>query len=175
MFHVWSSRQCFIVMFFVIVVRWEIFCASHQFSSWWHLSNSRNLFSVVASTNESQQSILTTVQQEMAQRRKQKNNGNVLKNGTNGTVTQVPFMTRQDSRLSVKSLIESIENTNKGSSGSHSGSTNSLNSLEHQQIDLVKTPSATDIEKSLNNNSITSNNNLSSNNINGAQKNRGEW
>ena len=99
----------------------------------------------MASSNESQQSILTTVQQEMAQRRKQKTNGTaviVKTNGTNGTVVApVPFMTRQDSRLSVKSLIESIENTSKQSkSGSQSGSTTSLNSLtamDQQQNDDV--------------------------------------
>lgn len=137
---------------------------------------------MVASTNESQQSILTTVQQEMAQRRKQKNNGNVIKNGTNGTVVaQVPFMTRQDSRLSVKSLIESIENTSKpgtkGSSDSQSGSTTSLNSLgalDQQQNDFGKMPLATDQQKTLNNNSITNNNHLvTTNNVNVTQKTRG--
>lgn len=140
---------------------------------------------MVASTNESQQSILTTVQQEMAQRRKQKTNGiqpAVIKNGTNGNVVApvaLPFMTRQDSRLSVKSLIESIENTSKQTKGgSDSGSTTSLNSLsamEQQQNDLGKPPSATEQEKqqkTLNNNSIT-NNNLYSNTVNGGQKNRG--
>ena len=138
------------------------------------------LFPVVAASNESQQSILTTVQQEMAQRRLQKTNGNVLKNGTNGTANPVQFMTRQDSRLSVKSLIESIENTSKQTkSGSQSGSTtslNSLNAMEQQQNELRKSPSAIEQEKqqkTLNNNNITNNNNLSSGNINGGQKNRG--
>lgn len=133
-----------------------------------------SLLLVVASSNESQQSILTTVQQEMAQRRKQKTNGNAIKNGTNGVVPQVPFMTRQDSRLSVKSLIESIENTSKQTKdGSQSGSTSSLNSLsamEQQQNDR-QSPLAIEHEKqqkTLNNNSITNNNNL-----NGGQKNRG--
>lgn len=50
---------------------------------------------VVAST-ESHQSIFNTVQQEMAVRRQQKS-----------------AIQRQDSRLSVKSLIESIENSAK--------------------------------------------------------------
>lgn len=133
---------------------------------------------MVASTNESQQSILTTVQQEMAQRRK--NNGNVLKNGTNGgtIVPQVPFMTRQDSRLSVKSLIESIENTSKPKGSSDSGSTTSLNSLgamDQQQNDFGKVSSSIDQQKTMNNNSITNNNNhlTTSNNVNGTQKTRG--
>jgi len=140
-------------------------------------------FSVVASSNESQQSIITTVQQEMAQRRKQKNNGNVINNGTNGSssVTQVAFMTRQDSRLSVKSLIESIESnaSKQPKCGSQSGSTTSLNSLTaiEQQNDLRYSPSATEQEKqqkTFNNNSITNNNNLSSHsNVNGGQKIRG--
>jgi cytospin len=56
----------------------------------------------VVTTNEShQQSIINTVQQEMAVRRQQK-----------------ASIVRQDSRLSVKSLIESIENSAKQVSGS---------------------------------------------------------
>lgn len=132
---------------------------------------------VVTSSNESQQSILTTVQQEMAQRRLQKTNGTAVKNGTNG-VAPVSFMTRQDSRLSVKSLIESIENTSKTTKGgSQSGSTTSLNSLTalDQQHDSRSSPLATTEQekhqKTLNNNSLTSNNNLGSNVSN--QKNRG--
>lgn len=136
-------------------------------------------FSVVASSNESQQSIITTVQQEMAQRRKQINNGNIMKNGTNGSnsVTQVALMTRQDSRLSVKSLIESIESnaSKQPKCGSQSGSTTSLNSLTatEQQNDLRHSPSATEQEKqqkTLNNNSITNNNNMGGN-----SKIRGMW
>ncbi len=104
---------------------------------------------MVTTQTESQQSILTTVQQEMAQRRKQKTNG-AVKNGAttgapNGTAVVVPpFITRQDSRLSVKSLIESIENTSKQPKGmgSQSGSNSSLNSLEKienpQQNELPK-------------------------------------
>ena len=126
-----------------------------------------NLYSflVVASSNESQASIINSVQHEMAQRRKQKSqtNGNVVNNGVSDVVelrnpppaiiapvgngltviAPIPFMTRQDSRLSVKSLIESIENTSKStkvSGGSQSGSTSSLNSLSamEQQHDLTK-------------------------------------
>lgn len=140
------------------------------------------LFAVVASSNESQQCLLSTVQHEMAQRRIQKSNGNAVKNGTNGTMNPMPvftgnpaaLMTRQDSRLSVKSLIESIENTSKQTKeGSQSGSMTSLNSLTamDQQIDS-QSPSATEQEKqqnTLNNNSITSNNN----GVNGSQRNRG--
>ncbi|KAL7020453.1 hypothetical protein ACKWTF_011539 [Chironomus riparius] len=151
---------------------------------------------LVTSSNESQQSILTTVQQEMAQRRKQKSNGNpvVVKNGTapnsNGIVANTTFMTRQDSRLSVKSLIESIENTSKQtkvSTDSQSGSNTSLNNLtaiEQQNNNnnnnniTEKLSTATDHEKqqkNLNNNSITNNHNnilTTSNNVNvnGTQK-----
>ncbi|XP_070506060.1 cytospin-A isoform X2 [Chironomus tepperi] len=150
---------------------------------------------LVTSSNESQQSILTTVQQEMAQRRKQKSNGNtvVVKNGTaptnNGIVPNTTFMTRQDSRLSVKSLIESIENTSKQtkvSTDSQSGSNTSLNNLtaiEQQNNNnnnniTEKLSTATDHEKqqkNLNNNSITNNHNnilTTSNNVNvnGTQK-----
>ena len=156
---------------------------------------------VVTSSNESQQSILTTVQAEMAQRRKQKSNGNtvVVKNGTaptanNGIVPNTTFMTRQDSRLSVKSLIESIENTSKHqtkvSTGSQSGSNTSLNNLtalEQQNNNNnnninEKLSTATDHEKqqkNLNNNSITNNHNnilTTSNNVNvnGTQKSGGK-
>jgi hypothetical protein len=118
----------------------------------------------------------------MAQRRLQKTNGTaavIVKNGTtNGTAVLVPptsFMTRQDSRLSVKSLIESIENTSKQTKGgSQSGSTSSLNSLnamEREDAELRESPSATEQEKqqkTLNNNSLSNNNN-----VNGGPKNRG--
>lgn len=157
----------------IYVVSWNFFVAS---SIREYLSNaSMNSFLVVTSSNESQQSILTTVQQEMAQRRLQKTNGTAVKNGTNGNVVPVSFMTRQDSRLSVKSLIESIENTSKTiKDGSQSGSTTSLNSLTalDQQQDSRSSPLATTEQekhqKTLNNNSLTSNNNVSS-----GQKNRG--
>ena len=124
----------------------------------------------------------------MAQRRKNKTNGStVIKNGNGPTVTNgtaiptavtVPqtYISRQDSRLSVKSLIESIENTSKQTkSGSQSGSTTSLNSLsamEREQGEMGKTGSTTEQEKqqkTLNNNSITSNNNLNTG-VNGGQK-----
>lgn len=51
--------------------------------------------------NETQQSVLSTVQQEMASRR-----------------NKISCLTKQDSRLSVKSLIETIEN-NKQVSWDH--------------------------------------------------------
>jgi cytospin len=154
---------------------------------------------VVTSTNESQQSILTTVQQEMAQRRKQKTaNGNavvLVKNGTVTTTTPMSngisnngspvIMTRQDSRLSVKSLIESIENTSKQpkvSTGSQSGSNTSLNNLSGtEQLSSEKISLETDREKSkvlTNNNSIANNNNniISTNAVvvNGTPKSGGE-
>jgi len=117
----------------------------------------------------------------MAQRRKQKTNVvTVVKNGNGLNTTSVAFLNRQDSRLSVKSLIESIENTSKqtkASTGSHSGSTTSLNSLtslEQQQQQLQEN----DFEKSssdlqLNNNIINNNNNNMSG-INGTQKSTGK-
>lgn len=64
---------------------------------------------------DTQQSVLTSVQQEIAVRRQQK-----------------ASLARQDSRLSVKSLIESIENATKQAKagpGSRSSSTSSLNSI----------------------------------------------
>lgn len=63
---------------------------------------------------EAQQSVLTSVQQEMVSQRQQ----NI-----------VASLSRQDSRLSVKSLIESIENATKQvktGSGSKSSSVESL-------------------------------------------------
>jgi cytospin len=133
---------------------------------------------VVTSSNESQQSILTTVQQEMAQRRKQKTaNGNAVVMVKNGTATTTPtsngivnngspvIMTRQDSRLSVKSLIESIENTSKQpkvSTGSQSGSNTSLNNLSGTEQPNSEKISESDREKPkvlTNNNSIANNNN----------------
>lgn len=147
------------------------------------------LFSVVASNNESQQSILTTVQQEMTQRRKQKTtNGNavvVVKNGTAVTNNGIgvnnnnaSFITRQDSRLSVKSLIESIENTSKPKgSDSQSGSNTSLNmtGIESPPQRADKNLSETDREKQQlktlnNNNSINNNNNSVISTTNGTPK-----
>ncbi|KAK0082351.1 hypothetical protein PV326_007226, partial [Microctonus aethiopoides] len=73
---------------------------------------------------ETQQSVLTSVQQEMAARRKAN-------------------ISRQDSRLSVKCLIESIENATKQAKagpGSRSSSTSSLNSLGTNDILALKAP-----------------------------------
>lgn len=62
------------------------------------------IFTVVASQTESQQSIFSTVQQEMAQRRKQKTSVTAVKNGNSnglGNIAPVvvpPFISRQDSR-----------------------------------------------------------------------------
>lgn len=70
---------------------------------------------VLRQATDTQQSVLTSVQQEMAARRQHK-----------------AALARQDSRLSVKSLIESIENATKQAKagpGSRSSSTSSLNSL----------------------------------------------
>ncbi|XP_036147555.1 cytospin-A isoform X2 [Monomorium pharaonis] len=73
---------------------------------------------------ETQQSVLTSVQQEIAARRKAN-------------------ISRQDSRLSVKCLIESIENATKQAKagpGSRSSSTSSLNSIGTTDIMSLKTP-----------------------------------
>ncbi|XP_024943276.1 cytospin-A isoform X2 [Cephus cinctus] len=80
---------------------------------------------------ETQQSVLTSVQQEMAARRKAN-------------------ISRQDSRLSVKCLIESIENATKQAKaeglilcpgpGSRSSSTSSLNSIGTNDIISLKAP-----------------------------------
>ncbi|XP_043289657.1 cytospin-A isoform X2 [Venturia canescens] len=78
---------------------------------------------------ETQQSVLTSVQQEMAARRKAAN------------------ITRQDSRLSVKCLIESIENATKQAKaalcagpGSRSSSTSSINSIGTNDLLSLKAP-----------------------------------
>ncbi|XP_029167714.1 cytospin-A isoform X2 [Nylanderia fulva] len=73
---------------------------------------------------ETQQSMLTSVQQEIAARRKAN-------------------ISRQDSRLSVKCLIESIENATKQAKtgpGSRSSSTSSLNSIGTTDIISLKAP-----------------------------------
>ncbi|KAK2584412.1 hypothetical protein KPH14_006794 [Odynerus spinipes] len=73
---------------------------------------------------ETQQCVLTSVQQEMAARRKAN-------------------ISRQDSRLSVKCLIESIENATKQAKagpGSRSSSTSSLNSIGTNDIMTLKSP-----------------------------------
>ncbi|XP_066584008.1 cytospin-A isoform X2 [Prorops nasuta] len=78
----------------------------------------------VTTPTETQQSVLTSVQQEMAARRKAN-------------------ISRQDSRLSVKCLIESIENATKQAKagpGSRSSSTSSLNSIGSNDIMTLKAP-----------------------------------
>ncbi|XP_076652306.1 uncharacterized protein LOC143358769 isoform X2 [Halictus rubicundus] len=73
---------------------------------------------------ETQQCVLTSVQQEIAARRKAN-------------------ISRQDSRLSVKCLIESIENATKQAKagpGSRSSSTSSLNSIGTNDIMTLKAP-----------------------------------
>ncbi|XP_015116978.1 cytospin-A isoform X3 [Diachasma alloeum] len=78
----------------------------------------------VSAPTETQQSVLTSVQQEMAARRKAN-------------------ISRQDSRLSVKCLIESIENATKQAKagpGSRSSSTSSLNSIGTNDILSLKAP-----------------------------------
>ncbi|KYN03262.1 PREDICTED: cytospin-A-like isoform X1 [Cyphomyrmex costatus] len=78
----------------------------------------------VSTPTETQQSVLTSVQQEIAARRKAN-------------------ISRQDSRLSVKCLIESIENATKQAKagpGSRSSSTSSLNSIGTTDIMSLKAP-----------------------------------
>ncbi|XP_053989552.1 cytospin-A-like isoform X4 [Hylaeus volcanicus] len=73
---------------------------------------------------DTQQCVLTSVQQEIAARRKAN-------------------ISRQDSRLSVKCLIESIENATKQAKagpGSRSSSTSSLNSIGTNDIMTMKAP-----------------------------------
>ncbi|XP_020711565.2 uncharacterized protein LOC105692063 isoform X3 [Athalia rosae] len=73
---------------------------------------------------DTQQSVLTSVTQEMAARRKAN-------------------ISRQDSRLSVKCLIESIENATKQAKagpGSRSSSTSSLNSIGTNEVISLKAP-----------------------------------
>ncbi|CAL7942407.1 unnamed protein product [Xylocopa violacea] len=77
-----------------------------------------------ASTPTETQCVLTSVQQEIAARRKAN-------------------ISRQDSRLSVKCLIESIENATKQAKagpGSRSSSTSSLNSIGTNDIMTLKAP-----------------------------------
>ncbi|XP_076758132.1 uncharacterized protein LOC143427686 isoform X5 [Xylocopa sonorina] len=77
-----------------------------------------------ASTPTETQCVLTSVQQEIAARRKAN-------------------ISRQDSRLSVKCLIESIENATKQAKagpGSRSSSTSSLNSIGTNDIMTIKAP-----------------------------------
>ncbi|XP_062558441.1 cytospin-A isoform X2 [Armigeres subalbatus] len=92
--------------------------------------------SIVAST-ESHQSIFNTVQQEMAVRRQQKS-----------------AIQRQDSRLSVKSLIESIENSAKQAkvtAESRSSSSSSINSLPADTVVNPTLPISNAVVKNGNN------------------------
>ncbi|XP_014208116.1 cytospin-A isoform X2 [Copidosoma floridanum] len=79
---------------------------------------------IATTPTETQQSVITSVQNEMAARRKAN-------------------ITRQDSRLSVKCLIESIENATKQAKagpGSRSSSTSSLNSIGTNDVITLKAP-----------------------------------
>ncbi|XP_011501718.1 PREDICTED: cytospin-A isoform X2 [Ceratosolen solmsi marchali] len=79
---------------------------------------------IATTPTETQQSVITSVQNEMAARRKAN-------------------ITRQDSRLSVKCLIESIENATKQAKagpGSRSSSTSSLNSVGTNDVISLKAP-----------------------------------
>ncbi|XP_058806768.1 cytospin-A isoform X2 [Phymastichus coffea] len=79
---------------------------------------------IATTPTETQQSVITSVQNEMAARRKAN-------------------ITRQDSRLSVKCLIESIENATKQAKagpGSRSSSTSSLNSIGANEVISLKAP-----------------------------------
>lgn len=122
-------------------------------------------FHLVVTQANDQQSILNTVQQEMAQRRKQKAaNGNavvVMKNGTNANNgignSPVAFITRQDSRLSVKSLIESIENTSKQQTGSNTSLNTLTDQPQPQQMSEKIIPTEEKQQKALSNNNNNSN------------------
>ncbi|XP_016845627.1 cytospin-A isoform X3 [Nasonia vitripennis] len=79
---------------------------------------------IATTPTETQQSVINSVQNEMAARRKAN-------------------ITRQDSRLSVKCLIESIENATKQAKagpGSRSSSTSSLNSIGTNDVISLKAP-----------------------------------
>ncbi|XP_052902446.1 cytospin-A [Anopheles moucheti] len=112
---------------------------------------------MLTSKETQSQSLITTVQQEMAVRRQQKS-----------------AIQRQDSRLSVKSLIESIENSAKQTklnSDSRCSSSSSINSIP---ADANPTPSTKHSSiSSTNNNTINNNehdsisNNISKSHVNG--------
>ncbi|XP_049547320.1 cytospin-A-like isoform X5 [Anopheles darlingi] len=92
-------------------------------------------------SKESQNSLITSVQQEMAVRRQQKS-----------------AIQRQDSRLSVKSLIESIENSAKQtklSTDSRCSSSSSINSIPADGNPTLSTKHSTHVSD----NSINNNNN----------------
>ncbi|XP_050081749.1 cytospin-A isoform X5 [Anopheles aquasalis] len=106
-------------------------------------------------SKESQNSLITSVQQEMAVRRQQKS-----------------AIQRQDSRLSVKSLIESIENSAKQtklSSDSRCSSSSSINSIPADGNPTLSTKHSTHVsDNSINNNNNNNDNNgqaIGSNNV----------
>ncbi|XP_053952097.1 cytospin-A isoform X1 [Anastrepha ludens] len=104
--------------------------------------------------NETQQSVLTTVQQEMASRRS--------KVGSS--------LNRQDSRLSVKTLIESIENNKPKveETESHYSSTSSLNS---SAPDITNYLAPTTVSNNVTNNDWSENVRLQSTTTNNTSNN----
>ncbi|CAB0030883.1 unnamed protein product [Trichogramma brassicae] len=111
--------------------------------------NNTQTTKIITTPTETQQSVITSVQNEMAARRKAN-------------------ISRQDSRLSVKCLIESIENATKQAKagpGSRSSSTSSLNSIGTNDVTSIKTPLR---DQQINNLICTSN---TSNNNNKSQMN----
>uniref|UniRef100_A0A2M4A1N9 Putative myosin class ii heavy chain n=1 Tax=Anopheles triannulatus TaxID=58253 RepID=A0A2M4A1N9_9DIPT len=113
-------------------------------------------FNNMLASKESQNSLITSVQQEMAVRRQQK------------TAIQ-----RQDSRLSVKSLIESIENSAKQtklSTDSRCSSSSSINSIPADGNPTLSTKHSTHVsDNSINNNNNNDNNGqaIGTNNVKG--------
>uniref|UniRef100_A0A182VHU8 Calponin-homology (CH) domain-containing protein n=1 Tax=Anopheles merus TaxID=30066 RepID=A0A182VHU8_ANOME len=110
-------------------------------------------------TKETQsQSLITTVQQEMAVRRQQKS-----------------AIQRQDSRLSVKSLIESIENSAKQTklnSDSRCSSSSSINSIPADANPATLSAKHSSISSTNNNNEHDSiSNNISKGHVNGSNNN----
>ncbi|XP_003436210.2 cytospin-A isoform X5 [Anopheles gambiae] len=117
-------------------------------------------------TKETQsQSLITTVQQEMAVRRQQKS-----------------AIQRQDSRLSVKSLIESIENSAKQTklnSDSRCSSSSSINSIPADANPATLSAKHSSVSSTNNNNNNTINNNehdsisnnISKGHVNGSNNN----
>ncbi|XP_023315426.1 cytospin-A isoform X2 [Trichogramma pretiosum] len=115
--------------------------------------NNTQTTKIITTPTETQQSVITSVQNEMAARRKAN-------------------ISRQDSRLSVKCLIESIENATKQAKagpGSRSSSTSSLNSIGTNDVTSIKTPLR---DQQINNLICTSNtsNNNNKSQINNAKK-----
>uniref|UniRef100_U5EFR0 Putative paramyosin n=1 Tax=Corethrella appendiculata TaxID=1370023 RepID=U5EFR0_9DIPT len=105
---------------------------------------------LVASTESHQVSLYNTVQQEMAVRQRQKS-----------------AIQRQDSRLSVKSLIESIENSTKQAkqvnSESRCSSSSSINSLTSDGLTINSS-----INSNSNNSSLQTQNGGSNHHLNGS-------